>query len=555
MARNKLLHKSYYLPFLLVSLLTGTPLLAQEGQYMVFFSDKDGTTFSISQPETFLSPRAVARREKFDIPITESDFPVNESYVSQLKDLGVEVFYRTRWMNGVLAQMSIEELQQVAQLPFVIGSELVKPKARNSRRKKSGSSVGTSKKLSKGVGQVNQPRNNFQNDMLGIDEMHADGYMGEGMLVAVFDGGFRGVDTVSFFSHIFEQNRMLPGYDFVGMSDNVYRYGQHGTEALSCIGAYKEGEIEAGAYGADFMLCVTEDVTSEYRIEEYNWLFAAEYADSTGADVISTSLGYTTFNDSGMDYLYEDLDGETAAITRALNLASEKGILCVVSAGNEGNGNWRYVSPPADAADMLAVGAVSTGRNKASFSSFGPTADGRIKPDVSALGLQTVVVDASGDISRSNGTSFAAPLIAGFATSVWQAFPNDTHLEIIEKIRRSGDKALTPDNETGYGIPDYNLIKQERILPVNTSRQSHDFKIYPNPVERSDIFIEPTDGLLQAPLEISMYSPAGGLVMTKVFEGFSRNSLTLDTSMLAPGIYILRVSTPSVSDTLKIVKF
>lgn len=521
---------------------------------MVFFTDKTGSAYSVAQPDAFLSPRAIARRQKFNIPITDSDLPVSETYISQLTDLGAEVYYRTRWMNGVLAQMSPEEVEQVSQLSFVAGTELVKPKARNTR-KKSGSSIGKSQRLKYKNSRLNQPLNNFQNDMLGIDEMHADGYSGEGLLVAVFDGGFRGVDTVSFFSHIFEEGRMLPGYDFVGMDPDVYRYGQHGTEALSCIGAYKEGVIEAGAYGADFMLCVTEDVSSEYRVEEYNWLFAAEFADSSGADVISTSLGYTTFNDSAMDYTYEDLDGKTTAITRALNLASEKGMLCVVSAGNEGGGSWRYVSPPADAPDVLAVGAVSTGRNRVSFSSFGPTADGRIKPDVSALGLQTVVVDASGNVTRSNGTSFSAPLIAGFATSVWQAFPENTHLEIIEKIRNSGDKALTPDNETGYGIPDYNRIRENTLLPVEISRQGHAFKVYPNPVENSDIFVEPVAGNLEAPLEIRMYSPTGKLVLEKTYGQFNRNSLTLDTSSLSPGIYILRIATANASDTLKIVKF
>lgn len=534
-------------------LLTGSAW-AQDAQYMVFFADKAGTEFSVDQPEAFLSERAIARRNKFNIPIAENDLPVSEDYVEQLTTLGAEVFYRSRWMNGVLAQLSPEELEAVKGLSFVTETELVKPQARGAR-KNSGSSVGSSQKLKRKSKRQDQLLNNVQNDMLGIDEMHADGYSGKGLLIAVFDGGFRGVDTVSYFRHMFDEERMLPGYDFVGMSDNVYRYGQHGTEALSCIGAYREGVLEAAAHGADFMLCVTEDVSSEYRIEEYNWLFAAEFADSTGADIISTSLGYTTFNESDMDYSYDDLDGQTAAITRALNLASQKGMLCVVSAGNEGSGSWRYVSPPADATDALAVGAVSSSRDKVSFSSFGPTIDGRIKPDVSAMGLQTVVVNAAGNVTRSNGTSFAAPLIAGFAAGVWEAFPEDTHLDIIDRIRRSGDKSMAPDNETGFGIPSYEKIRQAVLLPVKNSLQSHQFRVFPNPLENSDLFIKPMRGVLEAPMLLQMYSPAGRLVMEKTYERFSRNSLSVDTSGLARGIYILRISTPSVSDTLKIVKF
>ena len=539
----------------LVVLLTSLiPLYAQEAQYMVFFTDKADTQYSVDQPEAFLSERAIARRAKFNIPVSESDLPVNESYVKQLVTLGAEVFYRTRWMNGVLAQLSVEELEEVRKLSIVGKTEMVKPRARNAR-KKSGSSIGNSRKLRAPRQENTQLLNVLQNDMLGIDEMHTDGYNGDGLLVAVFDGGFRGVDTVSYFSHIFDEDRMLPGYDFVGNGTNVYRYGQHGTEVLSCIGAYREGILEAGAYGADFMLCVTEDVSSEYRIEEYNWLFAAEFADSTGADIISTSLGYTTFNEANMDYAYEDLDGQSAAITRTLNMASEKGMLCVVSAGNEGSGSWRYVSPPADAVNALAVGAVSSSRDKVSFSSFGPTVDGRIKPDVSALGLQTVVVNSAGNVTRSNGTSFAAPLIAGFAAGIWEAYPEASHLDIIDRIRQSGNKAMTPDNETGFGIPNYERIRENSLLPIENSLRSHDFRVFPNPLENSDLFIKPLNGILEAPLELHMYDPAGTLVLEKVYDQFSRNSLALDTEALAPGIYILHIATASVSDTLKIVKF
>jgi hypothetical protein len=546
-------NKLHFLIFMVCLILPGYAAFAQQGQYMVFFIDKDTLTYTLDNPTAFLSERAVERRIKQNIPLTYTDLPVNEAYISALHELGAEVYYRTRWFNGVLAELDPEELSMVDSLDFVVHTELVKPKSRGDSRK-AGSSIGRSEPVRRDK-RSSQLLNLEQNDMLGIDDMHADGFNGEGLLIAVLDGGFRGVDTVSYFRHIFDDGRMLPGYDFVGNSKDVYRYGQHGTEALSCIGAYKEGELEAGAYGADFLLCVTEDVSSEYRIEEYNWLFAAEFADSTGADIISTSLGYTTFNDSGMDYSYEDLDGLTASITNALNMAAEKGMLCVVSAGNEGSGSWRYVSPPADAADVLAVGAVSTGRNKVSFSSFGPTADGRIKPDVSALGLQTVVVDGAGRVTRSNGTSFAAPLIAGFAAGIWEAFPEAGVLEIMDKIRRSGDKALTPDNETGYGIPDYNKIRENYLLPVEELKMNHHFKVFPNPVENSDLFIEPLEGSLEAPLNIDLYSPQGSLVMQKEYTTFNRNSLTLDMRNLSRGVYIMHIMTASASDTLKIIKF
>ena len=325
--------------------------------------------------------------------------------------------------------------------------------------------------------------------MLGIDAMHQAGYTGQGISVAVFDGGFKGVDTVSYFRHLYENGQMIPGYDFVGNSPDVYRYGQHGTEALSCIAAYQPGVLEAGAYEANIMLCITEESGSEYRVEEYNWLFAAEMADSAGIDIISTSLGYTTFDDPAMNYEYEDLDGNTAVITRAVNLAAQKGILCVISAGNEGSGRWRYVSPPADAIDVLSVGAVSSSGDRVSFSSFGPTADGRVKPDVSALGLQTVVVNSQGEVVRSNGTSFSAPLITGLTAGVWEAFPGETNLEIIERIRLAGNSSLAPNNELGYGIPTFSAAL---LVPVPSEEEIREanYRVYPNPIESGKLFVE-----------------------------------------------------------------
>lgn len=546
------------LPFYVLSIISflqvHAELLAQEAQYMVFFADKDSTAYSPERPLEFLSERAVTRKSRLQIPITYGDIPVSSTYLTQLKDAGAEVYYTTRWMNGALVQLSPEELAQVIQLPFVTSHELVKPVGRSDSRK-AGSSYGESSAVHKKVSDEKSLLNEGQNNMLGIQTMHEKGFNGEGMLVAVFDGGFRGVDTVSYFRHIYEDNRMLPGYDFVGNSTNVHQYGQHGTEALSCIGAYRPGELEAGAYGADFMLCITEESVSEYRIEEYNWLFAAEMADSAGADIISTSLGYTTFDDSAMNYTYEDMDGQTAAITRAVNEATERGILCVISAGNEGNSGWHYVSPPADAPNVLAVGAVSSSRDKVSFSSFGPTSDGRIKPDVSAQGLQTIVVNSSGRVSRSNGTSFAAPLIAGFAAGVWQAFPNESNIQIMDRIRQGSDKALMPDNETGYGIPDFSRLYENYLTPNQEYRLNQRYRVFPNPVERSRLFIEANEGLLQGPLTVVMYSSTGRQVLRKDFENPDSASLSLEIDHLSQGIYVMHILSASASDTLKIVKF
>lgn len=529
-------------------------LQAQDNRYMIFFPDKDTVTYTYEDPEAYLSPRAIARREKFEIPVQFSDLPVNPGYIQEITRLGGEVMYTTRWFNGALIACDDSTLEKILTQDFVIDAELVKPSAKGSRRKE-GASVNKWWKFRKKLKKQEELLNVVQNEMLGVDKMHELGYNGEGLMVAVFDGGFRGVDTVPFFRHLFENQQLIPGYDFVGNSPDVFKYGQHGTEALSCIAAYNPGILEAGAYAADIMLCITEESGSEYRIEEYNWLFAAERADSAGTDIISTSLGYTTFNETGMDYNFSDLDGKTTTITRAVNVAASKGIVCVISAGNEGIGSWRYISPPADAPDILAVGAVNSSGSRASFSSFGPTADGRIKPDVSALGLQTVVVNAQGQVTTSSGTSFSAPLIAGFVAGVWQAFPDLNNKEIIEKVKLAGHQAMAPDNELGYGVPDFSVLMKGGLTPVADKEVRHYFHVFPNPLEEGKVFIESKSDDYIGEVDLLLYNSTGQVVYQKRVTHTGSKAMTIDSAHLDKGIYILRILSPDLSDTFKLVKF
>ena len=524
-----------------------------QNRYVVFLADKDTTAYSLARPEEFLSPASLERRQQQNIALDASDLPVNPQYVAELAASGADIYYTSRWLNAVMIAGE-QDSSVYSQLDFVTRVELIKPTRQGGRYKKGSSYEGETSTTSTSHGEE-QLLNMLQNEMLGIDEMHQAGFTGQGISVAVFDGGFKGVDTVSFFQHLYENGQIIPGYDFVGNSTNVYRYGQHGTEALSCIAAYKPGVLEAGAYEANIMLCVTEESGSEYRVEEYNWLFAAERADSAGIDIISTSLGYTTFDDADMNYDYQDLDGNTAVITRAVNLATSKGMLCVISAGNEGTGRWRYVSPPADAVDVLAVGAVSSGGDRVSFSSFGPTADGRVKPDVSALGLQTVVVDAGGNVTRSNGTSFSAPLIAGLTAGVWEAFPHKTNREIIEKIRLAGSLAMTPNNELGYGIPDFSSTLDPVLATDEQQEIATNYRVFPNPIENGKLFIESKTRNLSQPVDVFVYSSTGQLMMQERFISSTDPTITLDTSTLSQGVYILHILSPSVSDTVKVIKF
>jgi serine protease AprX len=417
---------------------------AQKDRYMVFFKDKSGTPYSVADPAAFLSPAAIERRVKHDVQITAQDLPVNPAYINGVKDAGAEVYFTTRWLNGLLVQAEDDVIIQVEALPFVDRVELVAPQARlaprgrirvNERRKGTKTSAAT----------------NVQLNMIGLTDMHSDNIRGEGVTIAILDSGFEGVDVSAPFSHIFQEGRidLQASRDFVYNSDNVFQYDDHGTEVFSVIAAFQPGEFTGGAYKASYQLYVTEEVPTEYRIEEYNWLFAAERADSAGADIIQSSLGYYDFDGASMDYLKSQMDGVTAVVSKAAKWAADRGIIVVVSAGNEGNVSWQIITAPADVENVLAVAAVDANLRRSNSSSTGPTSDQRIKPDVAALGVGTSVIESSGSPGRSSGTSLAAPLITSLAAGVLQKYPAATNLEILDAIRKSASQSAKPDNFIG----------------------------------------------------------------------------------------------------------
>jgi len=440
-------------------------------RYMVFFNDKENSTFSTDRPEEFLSERALTRRNNQNISIASNDLPVTLSYLEQLSALPeVNVFFTTKWLNGVLVETDSGNLDEIKLLPFVEKVEYVAPGqaltgSGNRRYKKNEYMMMSATK---------EAESQSQNAFIGVDIMHSSGYKGEGMLIAVFDSGFDEIDNSSFFAHLFTDDKILGTRDFIRNSDQVFQYDQHGSKVLSCISAYREGIYSGTAPEADVVLCVTEDVRSEYRIEEYNWLFAAEYADSLGVDVINSSVGYFEFDDERMDYSYDEMDGNTAVITLAADLAAT-----VVSIGNEGNNSWKYLNPPADADSILAIGSVTYDKIKSGFSSYGPSADKRIKPDLSALGTNVKVVFRE-QIGSANGTSFSSPLTAGLATGFWQAFPQLTNLEVIQYLKMSASQAYRPDTLQGYGIPNFTLAYNKAKL--NEGGIEDKLVVFPNPV-------------------------------------------------------------------------
>ena len=528
---------------------------AQTNRYMVFLSDKANSVFSLDQPEAFLSARAIARKNLHDVEIDLLDVPVSADYTQDIASLEVDVFFTSKWMNAVLIQTDSSTSLDVAARPYVDSVVFIAPGARL-----------TYENTNYEWPEIFEEPNNqlesseLQLAMMNVHQMHEDGYRGEGMLIAVLDGGFLGANLFEPFKGVFNENRLIAAKDFVTNGGNPFLYSGHGTSAWSTIASdYKD--FIGTAPKADFILCVTEDVASEYRIEEYNWLIAAEYADSIGVDIITSSLGYSSFSDAAMDYTYQDMDGQTAIITRASNLAIKKGILVITSAGNEGNDAWRYVTAPADGVDNITVGSVKSDYSISPFSSQGPTADDRIKPDVVALGQGTMLLTSNGTISQANGTSFSAPLVAGYSAGIWQAHPEFTNLEVVQYIRKSGTRFDDPDNYFGYGIPIY-LADEDSLSVTDTTLLSlseftlDSIKIYPNPIYGNVISIKIDTKTDIYPLDIKLLDPKGNNISElSVLKGEPGGLISMDISKSRAGVYILILASSKISRKIKLIKY
>jgi serine protease AprX len=516
---------------------------AQVNRYMVFFKDKDGSAYSVANPQAFLTTRAIERRNNQGISITEQDLPVNENYVQGVKDAGASTFFRTRWMNGVLVQCNASLISTLSALPYVDHVEFVAPDERlNTGRKKVSQKVKGTK-----AGEVTQD----QLALNGLDDMHSQGFHGESMTIAIFDAGFNGVDATIPFQHVVSEGRidLAVSQDFVFNATDIFQYDEHGTEVFSIIAAYQEGVFTGGAYKARYQLYVTEDVNTEYRVEEYNWLFAAERADSAGADVVNSSLGYYDFDDNTMNYPKSAMDGKTTVVTRAAQLLADRGVVVVCSVGNEGNIGWQIVTAPADAKDVLAVGSVDENGIRAGSSSKGPTADNRIKPDVMAMGNGTSVIKPSGSVASVNGTSVASPLITSLVAGVWQKYPNLTNKEVITLIRRSASLAASPNNLMGYGIPTFESIQSylEHI-------EDNPIDVYPNPFIDT-INIMPFSPALVAKCSVELVSSQGqSLLKNEISFTREEPSFLANLSSFSAGVYILRLEWNGRTYTHKLTK-
>ena len=417
-------------------------------KYRVSLKDKVGTTCSIDKPEEFLSERAIERRNRQQLPIDETDLPVSGKYVDELKATGVRLVTTSKWNNTVVLEVSDTLLMdEISKKSFVTGVKKVwvSPDSippRNMKRKK---------EVKNKVEKTDCHYGNAlrQIEIHGGDSLHTAGFAGKGMHVAVIDAGFYNADEIKFFRKM----DLLGTRDFVNPNSDIYAENAHGLMVLSCMAANLPKVFVGTAPEASYWLLRSEDNDSEQPIEEDYWAAAIEFADSVGVDVVNTSLGYYEFDEGFPAYRYRDLDGHYSLMSHSASLAADKGIVVVCSAGNSGDDPWKKVTPPGDSENVLTVGAINKNLVNARFSSIGNSADGRIKPDVMAGGVNSVVTGTDGSVSKGNGTSFASPIMCGIVACFWQACPWLTAKEVIEAVRQVGDRVDYPDNIYGYGVP------------------------------------------------------------------------------------------------------
>jgi subtilisin family serine protease len=443
-----------YLLLFLLSLST----LFSSGQtsykFRVYLKDKGNTSFSTDNPGAFLSDRAIERKKKEKAAIDESDFPLSPDCFTQVERAGGKVVTHSKWFATLVVEVSDSVMiSNIKSLSFVDSVKYVWRGNTPVRRSEVRPRLMPAGEVNPGF------EHGFTGDQFRMHNaaiMADAGFRGKGMLIGVIDAGFTNFDVIPHFGSV-----RLGGYmDFVP-GGSIFASSDHGTKVLSTMAVNLPGLMMGSAPEAAYWLLRSEDATSEFPVEEDYWVRAVEFADSLGVDVVNTSLGYSRFDDASLNYTHALLDGNVSLMSRAADKACEKGMVIVVSAGNEGNKPWRKITPPADAKNVLAVGAVNTDGVIASFSSHGLTADGRIKPDLVSVGSGTVTVGRDGSLGRTNGTSLSSPFLAGLIASLWSANPTLPRAELLDILRRSSDRYATPDSIYGYGIPDFHLALKE----------------------------------------------------------------------------------------------
>lgn len=532
--------------YLFIALWISIAGFSQEDAW-VYFNVKNNSQFYYDNPLEMLSQRALDRRTKQNIPLDLKDIPIDPSFINQIKSIsGITVMAQSKWLNALHIRGSQADINSLKLLSFVERVDFANQALNGTGKKASTVKMKSVAKLLETQTSFGYGSSENQIKMLNGDVLHQQNYTGSGKIIAVLDAGFPGVDTAQPFQRLQLNHQILGGYDYVNRNSNFYTGDSHGTKVLSAMGGYKDGYLVGTAPDASYYLFRTEYAPTENPVEESYWVEAAEEADRLGVDVINTSLGYFEYDNTSYNHTYSQMDGKTAFMTRGAEIAFSRGMIVVASAGNEGNTSNPHVAVPGDGFSVLTVGAVNSLRTVASFSSIGPSFDGRVKPDVMAQGVASVLSEPTGSIVTNNGTSFSGPIIAGMVACLWQAYPDKTNKEIKDLIIKSSDHFLVPTTQYGYGIPNFSLALSGDLGVTDFS--TTDIISYPNPT--ADLFTlalsETTDKGT-----IRVFDVLGKLVLEKIID---RNSLTISLKSFDSGIYIYELDVNGLIKTGKIIK-
>jgi len=514
--------------------------------FYVQFANKNNTPYSLSNPSTFLSAQAIARRESRAPGIDSTDLPINPNYLTQVANLGVPVHNRSKWMNGATVLVSDSNIMsQVRALSFVTFVQYT-------GKIDVASPVSVSKKLVKST--VDYGTATTQIDQLNGKYLHNLGYRGKDIVIGVIDAGFNNVNVNPAFDSLRLQGRLLGTKDIINPNSNIYAEDTHGANVLSTMTGNIPGQFLGTAPDASFWLIRTEYAPTEYLVETDFWCSGIEFADSVGVDVVNSSLGYTQFDDPTMNFTYADMNGKVSRASRAAELAAKKGIIVCNSAGNDGNKTWKYVGSPADADGIVSVGAVTSTGVPSYFSSFGPSSDNRVKPEICSMGTSASVVNTTGVPTYGNGTSYASPIMAGMMACFLQASkttypPCDLHT-LLKAVFESGSLYASPSAQMGYGIPNFETaLAKLPFLNALKITETKDVVIGFNDNDKT-IHIRLFDEWGVQNNIVRVYSIIGSL---QINQPINEPETILQASKLLPGMYVVNIFGNGKTSTHKVI--
>ncbi|WP_310560807.1 S8 family serine peptidase [Flavobacterium sp.] len=517
----------------------------------VSFKDKPDFQTYFDNPLTMLSQRALDRRTAQGIPLDIKDVPIFQAYITAVTNsIGIIVKAKSKWLNCLHIRGSQVDINALKLLSFVSKIDFA-DKTLNSSPNKTKAKL-KFKPINKTMETAitfNYGNSSNQIQMLNGHLLHQMDYTGSGKIIAVLDGGFPGVNTARPFQRLITNGSILGGYDYVKKSNNFYSGDSHGTAVLSLMGGFVDDQLIGTAPDAQYYLYITEDGASENPVEESNWVEAAEAADRVGVDVIISSLGYFGYEDETYSHTYTDMTGNAAFASRGANIAFEKGIVVLASAGNEGANAEPHIGIPAEATNVIAVGAVKADENYAWFSSIGPSFDGRVKPDVTAQGENPYVFSGGTINNGGSGTSYSCPILAGMVACLWQALPGKNAQQIKQLILQSSDNfnpIIKSRPQYGYGIPDFSLALSNGLSVTPFSKT--DFMVYPNPTYDSITVTLPVGFDSKA---IAIYNVLGQKVLEKTI---SKQAPSISLKSLNSGIYFYKIESNDFFKSGKIIK-